>query len=232
MCRNRDTRPTIHHIDENPSNNKELNLIPLCPNHHSKVHTKTALTRNFSRKELLHYKTEWEQTVKAMRAAFRNPPQAQIIRFDGGDSDTIFLSIDGNLLRPFKDPLTFKLMDFHWGNVDVYPEEELQNFEMGEPLQTISNCDLVQLKLKNGTPAAEVFVVWESRRHHVPNPLTLAVIQGVELDKIDWSRVKSVALDEFNAIPKGRPVLSAFNFLLPDINDGKLTVDALINKSC
>lgn len=27
-------RPQIHHIDENPSNNDPLNLIPLCPNCH------------------------------------------------------------------------------------------------------------------------------------------------------------------------------------------------------
>jgi hypothetical protein len=27
-------RPQIHHIDENPSNNKLENLVPLCPNHH------------------------------------------------------------------------------------------------------------------------------------------------------------------------------------------------------
>jgi hypothetical protein len=27
-------RPQIHHIDENPSNNEPLNLIPLCPNCH------------------------------------------------------------------------------------------------------------------------------------------------------------------------------------------------------
>ena len=27
-------RPQIHHIDENPSNNESINLIPLCPNCH------------------------------------------------------------------------------------------------------------------------------------------------------------------------------------------------------
>jgi len=27
-------KPHLHHIDENPSNNDPLNLIPLCPNHH------------------------------------------------------------------------------------------------------------------------------------------------------------------------------------------------------
>jgi len=32
ICGARD--PQLHHIDENPSNNAPLNLIPLCPNHH------------------------------------------------------------------------------------------------------------------------------------------------------------------------------------------------------
>jgi len=27
-------RPHLHHIDEDPTNNVELNLLPLCPNHH------------------------------------------------------------------------------------------------------------------------------------------------------------------------------------------------------
>jgi hypothetical protein len=35
--RNEDN-PQIHHIDENPSNNDPLNLIPLCPNCHSTIH--------------------------------------------------------------------------------------------------------------------------------------------------------------------------------------------------
>jgi hypothetical protein len=27
-------RPQVHHIDEDPSNNEPLNLLPLCPNCH------------------------------------------------------------------------------------------------------------------------------------------------------------------------------------------------------
>lgn len=30
-------KPQLHHIDEDPSNNDPLNLIPLCPNHHLTV---------------------------------------------------------------------------------------------------------------------------------------------------------------------------------------------------
>lgn len=30
--------PQIHHIDEDPSNNDPLNLLPLCPNCHSAIH--------------------------------------------------------------------------------------------------------------------------------------------------------------------------------------------------
>ena len=34
------TRPadTVHHIDENPKNNKRINLMPLCKSCHNKVH--------------------------------------------------------------------------------------------------------------------------------------------------------------------------------------------------
>jgi transcriptional regulator with XRE-family HTH domain len=36
-------KPQMHHIDENPGNNDELNLLPLCPNHHLvDVHDPTA----------------------------------------------------------------------------------------------------------------------------------------------------------------------------------------------
>jgi hypothetical protein len=36
-------RPQIHHIDEDPANNKVENLLPLCPNHHlSDQHNPTA----------------------------------------------------------------------------------------------------------------------------------------------------------------------------------------------
>ena len=39
LCRKSDSRPEVHHIDEDPSNNEVLNLIPLCPNCHTdKIH--------------------------------------------------------------------------------------------------------------------------------------------------------------------------------------------------
>ena len=45
----------IHHIDNDPSNNTIENLIVLCPNHHSLVHSKSKLTKQFSLKELKKY---------------------------------------------------------------------------------------------------------------------------------------------------------------------------------
>ena len=32
---------SVHHYDENKKNNHPLNLIPMCPNHHEMIHTKS-----------------------------------------------------------------------------------------------------------------------------------------------------------------------------------------------
>ena len=39
-------RPHIHHKDKNPKNNKESNLVLLCPNCHSKQHIKDKPKKN------------------------------------------------------------------------------------------------------------------------------------------------------------------------------------------
>ena len=51
ICNNRIGRNEIHHINGDPSDNREENLIPLCPNCHTQ-----ADNRIFEKKELLLYK--------------------------------------------------------------------------------------------------------------------------------------------------------------------------------
>jgi HNH endonuclease len=54
----------IHHIDENPSNNDELNLILLCPTCHSKITKGDILMRDvIEKKEILKTKNEKVQFI-------------------------------------------------------------------------------------------------------------------------------------------------------------------------
>ena len=59
ICHRASPTPQINHIDGNPANNSEDNLIPLCPNHHSLVHTKFALTQNITPQQLKMYREKW-----------------------------------------------------------------------------------------------------------------------------------------------------------------------------
>ena len=45
-------KPQLHHIDENPSNNEETNLLPLCPNCHWLPHLENSIFPNGSTKNL------------------------------------------------------------------------------------------------------------------------------------------------------------------------------------
>lgn len=50
-------RPEVHHIDEDPSNNGEMNLIPLCPNCHSNlVHSPFGTIETRKLKLFRHYR--------------------------------------------------------------------------------------------------------------------------------------------------------------------------------
>lgn len=46
----------LHHIDGDPSNNDQSNLIPLCLNCHSEVQTKSFMGRNYSADELKRHR--------------------------------------------------------------------------------------------------------------------------------------------------------------------------------
>jgi hypothetical protein len=72
----------IHHIDENPENNDESNLVVICLHHHGLAHTRFEMTRNLTPALLKDYKREWEQRV-----------------LDGG----------GNLPLPVRDSAAFNL---------------------------------------------------------------------------------------------------------------------------
>lgn len=57
----------IHHIDGEPANNLDSNLIVLCLNCHSEVERKGGLGKAFSAGELWRYRTSWEHEVGRQR---------------------------------------------------------------------------------------------------------------------------------------------------------------------
>jgi hypothetical protein len=60
ICHDSAKHVQIHHIDENPSNNRIENLAVLCLDCHSRVSSDQGLGRRFTAEELRRYKREWE----------------------------------------------------------------------------------------------------------------------------------------------------------------------------
>ena len=54
----------IHHINEDSSDSSEENLIVVCLNCHSAVHTKRSLAKNYSPETLRLYKKIWTDSVR------------------------------------------------------------------------------------------------------------------------------------------------------------------------
>lgn len=57
----------IHHIDGDPSNNDETNLVVLCSRHHDEAHTKRELSRNLDKRALISAKESWLNQVAEKR---------------------------------------------------------------------------------------------------------------------------------------------------------------------
>jgi hypothetical protein len=65
---NRNDPIEIHHLDENPENNDEDNLMPLCKNcHHGRVHVKASTSRKYSIDELKCIRNDWYSRIEEKR---------------------------------------------------------------------------------------------------------------------------------------------------------------------
>lgn len=195
-CNNPNLGVQIHHIDGNPSNNDELNLMTLCLHDHDRASSKSNMSKGYGQDELSLYKQKWEQTVETRRRSLQDPPMARLIRFDGTDVNTIYLETSPSKLRAFQDPLTFELLGFNWGNVDVYPDSFREKFEFDEHLKKITDCKKIRLVFQNGNQANEVYLIWEDgRKHHIPDPETLKEIGGEPPEELPY--------EDFNSYPHG-----------------------------
>ncbi|MCF7718019.1 HNH endonuclease [Aeromonas jandaei] len=54
----------IHHIDQNPANNVENNLVALCGSCHDEAHTHRSLSKNLTSTKIKDIKSKWEKEVK------------------------------------------------------------------------------------------------------------------------------------------------------------------------
>ncbi len=77
VCRIPRAPVEIHHIDQNPANNVEKNLIAICRNCHDEAHTKRVLSKNLTPDRLLDFKRRWENEV-AQRSALAMLPGSNL----------------------------------------------------------------------------------------------------------------------------------------------------------
>jgi hypothetical protein len=68
VCRIPRAPVEIHHIDQDPSNNVESNLIAICRKCHDEAHTKRALSQNLTPTRLLDFKGKWEHEISTRAA--------------------------------------------------------------------------------------------------------------------------------------------------------------------
>ena len=145
--------------------------------------------------------------MAARRKELSEPSRARLIRFDGPNKNPVYLETQYGVLRVFPDAFTYRFLGFNWGDVDIFPEEDRENFKFYEPLAKISDCGKIRVVFSDGQLGPEIYLIWEDgRRHHVPNMQTLDAICG------GMDGVESVDCLTFNAIPKGQPVKSIYHF--------------------
>lgn len=66
VCRDGHTRVQLHHIDGNPANNIEDNLVALCMKHHDEAEITGGLTQRLDAAKLRAFKIKWESEVREL----------------------------------------------------------------------------------------------------------------------------------------------------------------------
>lgn len=64
VCKDPKADVEIHHMDHDPSNNVETNLVVICKNCHSKAHSTNSMARNLTPNRLKAIKIRWLSEVK------------------------------------------------------------------------------------------------------------------------------------------------------------------------
>ncbi|MGF1619286.1 MAG: hypothetical protein ACFCUR_01585 [Rhodomicrobiaceae bacterium] len=118
----------IAHVDQDSSNNSEDNLVFLCLTHHDQYDSKTSQSKNFTKKELLHYRDElyaaidtaWAERLHfgAERVPNVDPFAGQYIRISDDDlgsaAEILVTAIPGSPEGHFRYAITG---DAYWGGL-------------------------------------------------------------------------------------------------------------------
>lgn len=87
ICQTPGKTAQIHHIDHDSSNNDFNNLIVVCLECHSDIHTKKSFGRNWTVGQLKKYKDEWTDVVKKRRSEARKNASFSSVTGEGESID-------------------------------------------------------------------------------------------------------------------------------------------------
>jgi tetratricopeptide (TPR) repeat protein len=79
MCHDSSKDVLIHHINEDPSDNRPENLAVVCTECNNRIHRKSSVSKGYSAAEVLHYKRLWEDSVAKRRQYLALPKVKETI---------------------------------------------------------------------------------------------------------------------------------------------------------
>lgn len=80
VCQDRSKPVQIHHVNEDPSDNRPENLAVVCLECSEKIHRKGTVSKGYSPAEVTHYKTLWEESVAERRRYLALPTVKEKVR--------------------------------------------------------------------------------------------------------------------------------------------------------
>lgn len=171
-------RPQVHHIDENPSNNDPLNLMPLCPNCH--LTDQHDATNSIPVAKLAFFRRHKHRLIlrPQFKAIFRRMEFLQSIR----DSDTV-----DELERKCKE-LTALIVEFPMGHFFASELHKLFELPAGPVLVSLDrigskdyadeqreHAEQYRAQLRAAVPKVEELIIelldhqdWPEEDHHHP----------------------------------------------------------------
>jgi len=126
VCRQQGKQVQIHHIDDNPSNNKETNLAALCFDCHHLTQIRGGFGRHLDPDQVTLYRDSWLLTVKRQRGDANQ-------RADEASTTDTQLELATSIAEIYKDNGEYVSLAMHYdaiGNVplrDKYIERVLED---------------------------------------------------------------------------------------------------------